>query len=358
MAAQPAAAMIPPEAVATTGPLLDAVDDPLIVLRNAEVALANRAAMRLLGNDLIGARLDSLIEDPAARDILRAEGPASVSIPDLGGERRHWEIRVSTLGDDRRLLHLIDRTAIEAAERMRIDFVANASHELRTPIAAITGFAETLADDEAGADSTTRHRFLDIIGREARRMQRLIEDLMSLSRIEADRHVMPADVIDLAKVAHEAAIHAAEQRMPRGADLVLVPFEGRLPVRGDAAQLAQLAHNLVSNGFKYGTAGTPVTLTLTRSEGRAQLTVADRGEGIAAHHLPRITQRFYRADASRSRAVGGTGLGLAIVKHIVDRHGGTLTIDSEVGYGTCVTVDLPLATSSPAHTPHPHGALA
>ena len=229
---------------------------------------------------------------------------------------------------------------------MRVDFVANASHELRTPIAAISGFAETLADDAAGGDPATRQHFLGIISREARRMQRLVEDLLSLSRIEAEQHVAPTTQVDFATIAREAALNAAEQRQPRGADLLLCSAPYPLVVRGDAPQLAQMAHNLVSNGFKYGRAGTPVTVMLAEDDGCARLTVTDEGDGIAVQHLPRITQRFYRVDASRSREVGGTGLGLAIVKHIVERHGGTLDIASVVGRGTTVTVALPLAGES------------
>ena len=177
-------------------------------------------------------------------------------------------------------------------------------------------------------------------------MQRLVEELMALSRIEADRHVPPTDIVDLSAVVREAAQAAAEQRQPRGGDLVIGTLVTPAPVTGDAAQLAQLAHNLVSNGFKYGRAGTPVTVELSVTGDAARLTVRDQGDGISAEHLPRITQRFYRVDTTRSRAVGGTGLGLAIVKHIVERHGGRLDIASEVGVGTTVAVVLPLAPSS------------
>jgi two-component system phosphate regulon sensor histidine kinase PhoR len=327
--------------VEEVGPLLDGVRDPLIVVSDGRVASANRAASRLLGGEIAGRLLADLLPDTAARALAEDEAAPDMLL-EIGGARRRWEMRIGALSGDRRLVHLIDRTAIDAAERMRVDFVANASHELRTPIAAISGFAETLADDEAGGDPETRRHFLDIISREARRMQRLVEDLMSLSRIEADRHVKPAALVDLTAIVREAAQAAAEQRSGRGADLVVAPMDGTLIVRGDAPQLAQLAHNLVSNGFKYGRPGTPVTVSLSREGGWARLTVEDEGEGIAAHHLPRITQRFYRVDATRSRAVGGTGLGLAIVKHIVERHRGRLDIRSEVGRGTCVVVALPL----------------
>ena len=176
-------------------------------------------------------------------------------------------------------------------------------------------------------------------------MQRLVEDLMSLSRIEADRHLAPVAQIDLGKIVREAAVSAAEQRMPRGQDLVIEPIADTLMVRGDAPQLTQLAHNLVSNGFKYGEPGTPVRVSVARRGNDVLLTVEDRGEGIPAQHLAQVTQRFYRVNAPRSRAVGGTGLGLAIVKHIVERHRGRLTIRSEERVGTTVEVALPALAS-------------
>ena len=329
----------------TVGPLLDAIGDPLIVVEDGRVTAANRAASRLFGPPLQVEPLDMLI--PVEIPEPEGDEPASVAVTGLGGPRRQWEIRVSRLDGDRRLLHLLDRTMIASAERMRVDFAANASHELSTPIAAITGFAETLADDSAGGDRETRHRFLAIISREARRMQRLIEDLMNLSRIEADRHVAPQTVIDLAPLVREAAQAAAEQRQPRGADLSMGQIAS-VAIRGDAGQLQQVAHNLVSNSFKYGRPGTPVTVTLTADVDHAVLEVSDHGDGIAAEHLPQVTQRFYRVDTRRSRAVGGTGLGLAIVKHIVERHGGRLDIISDIGVGTRVRVLLPLA-AAPSH---------
>jgi two-component system phosphate regulon sensor histidine kinase PhoR len=325
--------------------LIDAIADPLILLEGGRVMGANRAALALMREDPVGASASDVLPPQLLLALETHRPEAPVIVADFGGPRRHWEVRAGAISPGRSLLHLIDRTAAEAVEKMRVDFVANASHELRTPIAAISGFAETLADDEAGGDPATRHRFVEIIAREARRMQRLVEDLMSLSRIEADRYVAPGHAVDLAATAVAAARAAAEQRQPRGADLVLIPVTDSVTVRGDRAQLAQLVHNLVSNGFKYGAVGTPVRVSLGRHGGMARLIVEDQGEGISPKHLPRITERFFRVNASRSRAVGGTGLGLAIVKHIVERHGGVLAIDSEVGRGTTVRVDLPLAVA-------------
>ncbi len=337
------------------GHMLDAVADPLIVVAGGRIAGANSAAQALLGTDLIDRDIRLLLRHPAAADLLRRDSPeaASAMLEGFGGDARHWEMRVSDIAAGRRLIHLVDHSAVRAAERMRVDFVANASHELRTPIAAIGGFAETLADDAAGGDPETRARFLGIISREAKRLQRLVEDLLSLSRIEADRYRTPAETVDLAAIANEAAATAARDHGERGEDVVLdiVPD---LRVSGDRPQLLQVVHNLVANALKYGRDDTPVRVTLSAGDGAARLVVADEGEGIAPEHLPRLTERFYRVDAGRSRSLGGTGLGLAIVKHIVERHRGRLEIDSALGRGTTMTVRLPLAAeplSSRSHRP-------
>jgi two-component system phosphate regulon sensor histidine kinase PhoR len=225
---------------------------------------------------------------------------------------------------------------------MRVDFVANASHELRTPLASILGYVETLSD-EAGEDPALRQRFLRVVLDEAHRMQRLVEDLMSLSRIEAEKYRSPSapvDLIDLVCQARDelAVGHAARDRAIEIAAEAPLP-----PVAGDRVQLSQMIHNLVGNALKYGAPGTPVSIIVALDGPRAiRLTVTDQGEGIAPEHLPRLTERFYRVDPGRSRSLGGTGLGLAIVKHIVERHRGRLDIASVVGKGTRVTVTLPV----------------
>lgn len=333
-----------PELDSELGPLLDAVSDPLVVIASGRIVAANHAANTLLGAGLIGQDIRLLLRHPAASELLRRDATeaATATLLGLGGAERQWEMRVSGLSAGRRLIQFVDYSAIRAAERMRVDFVANASHELRTPIAAIGGFAETLADDAAGNDPATRARFLGIITRETRRMQRLVEDLLSLSRIEADRHRAPEAHVDIAIVAAEAATAAATLAGERGSDLIL-EMNGEAIVEGDHAQLFQLVHNLVSNAFKYGRASTPVRLAVAAADGAVLLIVADQGDGIAAEHLPRLTERFYRVDPGRSRAQGGTGLGLAIVKHIVERHRGRLDIASEPGVGTTITVSLPLS---------------
>jgi len=242
------------------------------------------------------------------------------------------------------LVRLVDQSAGRAAERMRVDFVANASHELRTPLATIAGYAETLADEgEVGEE--TRRRFGATILGEAKRMLRIVEDLMSLSRIEAERFMAPRGAVDLREIARLAADHAGPLADAPACTIELRIEETLPPVTGDFAQLLQTADNLVANAIRYGCPreGMIVAIEAIREGDRALFAVRDQGDGIAPEHLPRLTERFYRVDDARSRDSGGTGLGLAIVKHIVERHCGTLDIRSAPGRGTLVEIRLPFA---------------
>ena len=224
--------------------------------------------------------------------------------------------------------------------------MANASHELRTPLSAILGFVEALKDD-AGEDAALRVRFLGTVHREAERMQRLIEDLLSLSRIESERRAPPDSAVSLKALARQVASELTTRGLPPGRTVRVEAEDTLADVAGDALQLHQLLVNLVENGLKYGRADSPVVIRLSHHDDRlAQLRVVDQGDGVAAEHLPRLTERFYRVDPGRSRRVGGTGLGLAIAKHVVERHRGTLRITSELGQGTTVTVRLPFARSA------------
>jgi two-component system phosphate regulon sensor histidine kinase PhoR len=227
---------------------------------------------------------------------------------------------------------------------MRTDFVANASHELRTPLATIIGYAETLAE-EGPIDETMRTRFGATIEAEARRMLRIVEDLMSLSRIEADRFRAPDEKVDLGEVARIAIENAAPLLVRRDCKIEAQIQSGIPQISGDFGQLLQLADNLIGNAIRYGCndISRSVEVTVRADGSRVQLVVGDQGDGIAPDHLPRLTERFYRIDPARSRESGGTGLGLAIVKHIVERHRGTLDIDSAPGRGTKVSVSLPIA---------------
>ncbi len=333
----PAAAAAPSPALE---PVLDALAEPVLILSGPRIVTANAAARALLGAHVIGEDARTAIRHPAASGLLADQGGGGlVALTGLGSPSQRWEMQIAPIGDGRRLAHLADRSGSHAAERMRVDFVANASHELRTPLASILGYVETLSD-AAGEDPAIRARFLKIVFDEARRMQRLVDDLMSLSRIEAEKYRAPADTVDLGALVDETHAELAQAHDGRGRDIILEHDPGAIPVMGDRTQLSQLLHNLIGNAMKYGQPGTPVRVSIVREPDAVRLIVADQGEGIPPEHLPRLTERFYRVDPGRSRSVGGTGLGLAIVKHIVERHRGRLDIASRVGEGTRVTVVL------------------
>jgi two-component system phosphate regulon sensor histidine kinase PhoR len=244
---------------------------------------------------------------------------------------------------DASLVRMIDRSDAVSAEKMRVDFVANASHELRTPLSTVLGYAETLAD-ESDLPYELRSSFGRTIRDEARRMLRIIEDLMSLSRIEADRFVAPDESVDIHDIVDTALANAGHLRGAAACQFRLEVADDLPPVRGDRAQLVQVIDNLLSNALRYGCdrEGAAIDVAAERSGDWILLSVTDHGPGISREHLPRVTERFYRVDAARSRETGGTGLGLAIVKHIIERHRGTLDIRSTQGVGTGVTVRLPV----------------
>src|SRR5437588_617612 len=238
------------------------------------------------------------------------------------------------------LLTLRDLSEIRRVERMRVDFVANVSHELRTPLTSVLGFVETL-QGPARNDPVARDRFLTIMGEQARRMSRLVDDLRSLSRIEQSSHLQPITIVDLSSVAGHVVDTLAPMADENETQVVLRAEEPVL-VRGDRDELVRVAENLIENAIKYGASDKPVEVTVTPRGRDGVLIVRDRGPGIAREHLPRLTERFYRVDAGESRAKGGTGLGLAIVKHILARHRGRLTIDSGHGQGATFSAILPL----------------
>jgi two-component system phosphate regulon sensor histidine kinase PhoR len=339
-------------------PLIEAIAEPVLIVADGRVAQANQIARALLGTHIVGEDARIAIRHPAAAERLASPVPPDpgemIDLVGVGARESRWEMRISPLPGNRRVVHLIDRTGSHAAEKMRVDFVANASHELRTPLAAILGFVETLGDDKAGGDPATRKRFLKVMHDEAHRMQRLVDDLMSLSRIEAEKYLLPDASVDLAQLIGEVHGVIGANGGDRGRDVGVALADDVPFIAGDRAQLSQLLHNLIGNAMKYGRHGTPVTVRLDRGTGSmVRLTVSDQGDGIAAEHLPRLTERFYRVDASRSRALGGTGLGLAIVKHIVERHRGRLDIASVPGKGTTVTILLPPAPIPLSSKSHP-----
>lgn len=326
--------------------MMNAIDDPNLLIVGRRVVRASPAAQNLLGTHIVGEDVRLAIRHPAAAERLTnedatAESRVAMELVGIGERERPWELIIHELKGNARFVRLVDRSSAHAAEKMRADFVANASHELRTPLASLLGYIETLRDG-AAKDKKTRNRFLEIMQGEASRMQRLIGDLMSLSRIEAEKYRAPVEDIDLGPLIKEACLATCSAE---GADVSRVEFPtdtGVTQIAGDRAQIAQLVSNLVGNALKYGGASEPVRVNFESfSDTLVRLTVQDHGEGIAPEHLPRLTERFYRADPGRSRSLGGTGLGLAIVKHIVERHRGRLNVESELGKGTKVMVDLP-----------------
>jgi two-component system phosphate regulon sensor histidine kinase PhoR len=332
-----------------TREIVGAMSEPTLLIEGGRIVVANPPAKRLLGDWIEGQDARLAMRHPATVERLsRPPAPEAgieqTEIVGIGQADRHWLMSVAALADRSLLVHLHDRSDAIAAERMRVDFVANASHELRTPLATILGFIETLQDPATAEDSEIRERFLGLMHGEGKRMQQLIEDLMSLSRIEAERFNPPRDSIDLVQLVDEVRAGCAQLLGERSNELVVETRSQSTVVPGDRAQLLQLIRNLIVNAVKYGRPQSPVTIILEdEASGMIRIAIVDRGEGIAPEHLPRLTERFYRVDAGRSRAVGGTGLGLAIVKHIVSRHRGRLDIRSVVGEGTTVLVSLPRA---------------
>ncbi|WP_019645971.1 sensor histidine kinase [Novispirillum itersonii] len=334
---------------------------PLLIVSPDRVVLrANAAAAAVMGREPETKALATIIRDPGALEavdrVLEGGQRQTVHLTLGGTVERAFDVTVEPLpdtGEGRQAMILLhDVTPLVRAEQMRADFVANASHELRTPLTSVLGFIETLRGP-ARDDTEAHERFLGIMYQQAVRMKRLIEDLLSLSRIELHEHTQPTDSVDLADVVQAITEGMLLQIQNKAMTLITDIPETLPPVLGDPDELAQVVQNLLTNAVKYGLDGTTVTITARQAErGPASmpqstradcvmLTVRDQGEGIAKEHLPRLTERFYRVDTARSRQLGGTGLGLAIVKHIVNRHRGALAIDSAVGEGSAFSVFLP-----------------
>jgi len=338
----------PPKAKIKQRLTLDSIRDliensstPLVITERSTIAIANRTARKMLGPHVIGQDARVALRQPEAISLLNENHQGEAIVRGLVRRGDIWQINRQMLDDRLAMLEFINQTAEADISRAHTDFVANASHELRTPLAAILGYVETLQEGDGKLDTPTAQKFLGIIEREAQRLHALVSDLMSLSRVEAEKHDLPTERIDLASLVERAARDAAgSNRIERlKLDLAAEPL-----VLGDLQQLEQVVRNLVDNALKYGAPDTPVSVTLDLAQGDlARIAVVDQGEGIAPEQIPHLTRRFYRTDPGRSRASGGTGLGLAIVKHIVERHRGRLDITSALGEGTRVVVRLPLA---------------
>ena len=337
--------------------ILERLPDPVIVLaRDRAVRRANAAARSVFGDDVpavlrhpgVRGAIDRALSTnqaqtaevglpaPVTRDLYATVVPMDPPLAD-GGEA---------------LIVLSDRTRERLVERMRADFVANVSHELRTPLASLIGFTETLRG-AAADDRPAQQRFLGIMAEQGARMNRLIDDLLSLSRIELTEHQAPSEALDLKQLLPRLVATFEPRLAERNVRLAMRIAEDLPTVSGDVDQMAQVLQNLLDNAVKYGREGGLVSVEAARADPGTRwpnrpgivISVDDEGSGIPKQHLPRLTERFYRVDKGRSRAVGGTGLGLAIVKHIVNRHRGQLLIESEEGKGTTVSVWLPATTA-------------
>ena len=349
--------------------IIAAIPDPLLLIDiRRRIVRTNAAAVELIGRRAEPGDLAGALRSPvllSAVDLLLRPGPHGEAGQGPGpgpGQEIEFSLSGSTdrvlrahlaridgprLDGAVALLILDDITALRRTEQMRADFIANAGHELKTPLAALIGFIETLLGP-ARNDAAARERFVTIMHEQARRMARLVDDLLSLSRIELNEHVAPTDRVALAPVIEEVARGLELRAAERGIRIV-----HRLPpdlpeVRGERDELVQVFQNLLDNAIKYARPHSEITITGSLGPGSAsgaasaqvRVAVADQGEGIASEHLPRLTERFYRVDAARSRELGGTGLGLAIVKHLVNRHRGRLEIASRLGEGSTFTVCL------------------
>jgi len=344
--------------------LFEHLPDPLMLLDQAErVLFANAPAHAVVGSGIEGKHVSAVLRTPSVLEAIqlvsRSGKPTSVGFSFHVPVERHFEAYAARVETSPALVVLVlhEVTQLKRSEQMRVDFVANASHELRTPLAAVSGFIETLKG-HAREDTKAREKFLDIMTVEADRMRRLIDDLLSLSRIELNEHVPPLGEVSIEGVVRDVA--GALAPLAR-AENITIEIEKRTelpPVTGERDELIQLFQNLLHNAIKYGRTDGHVWITLgalpadsRQLQDMVAVSVRDDGEGIPAEAIPRLTERFYRVDVKRSREKGGTGLGLAIVKHIINRHQGRLQIESQTGEGATFTVTIPAARSVVADPP-------
>src|SRR5271157_1133336 len=335
--------------------LIEAMPEPAVIVGpDGRASVANKPALGLLPGLKMGAPFVLALRAPDVVDARRrvmASGEAeTVQWSERVPVERLFDVSIAPLATAEgevvaTLLTLRDLTELRRVERMRVDFIANASHELRTPLASLLGFIETL-QGSARDDPKARDRFLVIMREQGRRMARLIEDLLSLSRIEQKQHVRPETVVDLAQTVRTVVDSLSPMASEFGVEIRLNAAQPVLVI-GDRDELVRVAENLIENAIKYGVrpesenAGA-VEVAVATTDRDATLSVRDYGYGIAPEHLPRLTERFYRVDATQSRARNGTGLGLAIVKHILARHRGKLTITSRINHGSTFVASVPL----------------
>ncbi len=324
----------------------------LIIGADERIGAMNTGARTLIGGAASGRRHAMVLRQPEVQTALTAaltEGRAGQARHTMPGPSQDnvYRVWVTPLPRGQGVVCAFeDLTAAEQIGNMRREFVANVSHELRSPLTALLGFIETLRG-AARDDAAARDRFLAIMEREASRMNRLIQDLLHLSRVEAEERVRPTGQVNLPDLLRSTISGLRPVSEAAGVTVELQGEAVDQVVPGDPDQLVQVFQNLIENAVKYGGSGGQVTVRLSPDAlpkvAALRIDVIDRGEGIDPIHIPRLTERFYRVDGHRSREQGGTGLGLAIVKHIVLRHRGRLKIDSEPGQGSTFSVILPLA---------------
>lgn len=337
---------------------LAAIPMPAVLIDQSERIIgANSEGATLLGMQIRGRHFATVLRQPTVIGAIEAclqdhKDRNTRHLSNDGAQDTTLEVTLRYIADigsadnGAVLLTFLDVTEREQASQMRRDFVANVSHELRTPLTALMGFIETLRG-AAKNDANARERFLSIMQGEASRMNRLVGDLLSLNRVESQERVRPKTQVDLLALLTSTLLSLEPLANSSGVKLILEAGEDPLTLLGDPDQLQQVFTNLVENAIKYG--GDEVRVELTTLErdpvlrtAAVKVAVIDNGPGIDPIHLPRLTERFYRADNHRSKALGGTGLGLAIVKHITNRHRGRFRVDSELGQGSRFCITLPL----------------
>lgn len=334
-----------------TRDLIAAMPHPAILIdSDSRIAALNDTARGLFGTAATGRNHVTVLRRPPLIEAVAAAGRGEarrVRLTLTGSDRESvHEVHAAPVGSEGGILLMLeDVSAREEADQMRRDFVANVSHELKTPLTALMGFIETLGGP-AAEDPPARRRFLSIMAREAERMNRLVADLLSLSRVEAEERTRPGGRVDLPALVREAAGAMRPATEEAGVAVTLEMIEAAPEIPGDTDQLIQVFTNLIENAVKYGGAEARVTMSRIARDSALHVpalavTVADDGPGIDQMHIPRLTERFYRVDTHRSRELGGTGLGLAIVKHIISRHRGRLRVESARGEGSRFTVVLP-----------------
>ena len=334
-----------PDLLAKVGRMLD---DGLIAVDSAgTVMTANSAAVRFLGEGLVGKPLFDVIPSQDVLDVVEGRDQERMLVfSPQSSVKMEFNVRVRRTDDGMILVLLLDMTLQRNLEKVRRDFVANVSHELRSPLTSLAGFIETILVNEV-RDWPTQQRFLRIMEEEASRMSRLIDDLLSLSRVEVDEHIIPDETVPLLEVVKSVIASLETRAAHRNMKISLIdrrPDEPRrLVMVGFADEINEVFHNLIENAIKYGFENTDIHVDVNLVDaGKVVISVTNSGEMIAENHLSRLTERFYRVDKARSRQIGGTGLGLAIVKHIVNRHRGAMDVTSSQDGVTSFTVTLPV----------------